>query len=92
MMTFSTRMGEGQGRTKKGRKATKSEGSGLEEGASHILGERFVKNGFLFLRFPTAFKDINGRQALNQGVCVRVWSRQGLGAMEFKGTCGPMYR
>ena len=34
MMTFITRRGEGQGRTKKGRKATKSEGSGLEEGAS----------------------------------------------------------
>ena len=33
MMTFITRRGEGQGRTKKGRKATKSEGSGLEEGA-----------------------------------------------------------
>ena len=33
MMTFITRMGEGQGRTKKGRKATKSEGSGLITGA-----------------------------------------------------------
>ena len=37
MMTFITRMGEGQWRTKKGRKATKSEGSGLEEGASRAL-------------------------------------------------------
>ena len=37
MMTFITRRGEGQGKTKKGRKATKSEGSGLEEGASRAL-------------------------------------------------------
>ena len=37
MMTFITRRGEGQGRTKKGRKATKSKGSGLEEGASRAL-------------------------------------------------------
>ena len=37
MMTFITRRGEGQGRTKKERKATKSEGSGLEEGASRAI-------------------------------------------------------
>ena len=33
MMTFITRTGEGQGKTKKERKATKSKGRGLEEGA-----------------------------------------------------------
>ena len=37
MMTFITRRGEGQGRTKKERKATKSKGRGLEEGASRAL-------------------------------------------------------
>ena len=36
-MTFITRRGEGQGKTKKERKATKSKGSGLEEGASRAL-------------------------------------------------------
>ena len=41
MMTFITRMGEGQGRTKKERKATKSKGSGLEEGASRALRHRY---------------------------------------------------
>ena len=32
MMTFITRRGESQGKTKKERKATKSKGRGLEEG------------------------------------------------------------
>ena len=35
--TFITRRGEGQGETKKERKATKSKGRGLEEGASRAL-------------------------------------------------------
>ena len=33
MMTFITQGGEGRGKTNKKRKATKSEGRGLEEGA-----------------------------------------------------------
>jgi hypothetical protein len=33
MMTFITQRGESQGKTKKERKATKSKGRGLEEGA-----------------------------------------------------------
>ena len=37
MKTFITRRGEGQGKTKKERKATKSKGRGLEEGASRAL-------------------------------------------------------
>ena len=37
MMTFITRRGEGQGKTKKAKKATKSKGRGLEEGASRAL-------------------------------------------------------
>jgi hypothetical protein len=37
MMTFITQRGEGQGKTKKERKATKSKGRGLEEGASRAL-------------------------------------------------------
>ena len=37
MMRFITRRGEGQGKTKKERKATKSKGRGLEEGASRAL-------------------------------------------------------
>ena len=45
MMTFITRRGEGQGRTKKGRKATKSEGSGLEEGASRALMRQYGEGG-----------------------------------------------
>ena len=45
MMTFITRMGEGQGRTKKGRKATKSEGSGLEEGVSRALMRQYGEGG-----------------------------------------------
>ena len=39
MMTFIIRRGEGQGRTKKGRKATKSEGSGLE-GQGRFIADR----------------------------------------------------
>ena len=35
MMTFITQGGEGRGKTNKKRKATKSKGRGLEEGASH---------------------------------------------------------
>ena len=53
MMTFITRRGEGQGKTKKERKATKSEGRGLEEGASralaclpHLLQDRYTSRGF----------------------------------------------
>ena len=45
MMTFITRRGEGQGKTKKGRKATKSEGRGLEEGASRALMPVIGKGG-----------------------------------------------
>ena len=37
MMTFITQRGEGQGKTKKERKATKSKGRGLEKGASRAL-------------------------------------------------------
>ena len=37
MMTFITLRGEGQGNTKKERKATKSRGRGLEEGARRAL-------------------------------------------------------
>ena len=37
MMTFITQGGEGQGNTKKERKATKSRGRGLEEGARRAL-------------------------------------------------------
>ena len=40
MMRFITRRGEGQGKTKKERKATKNEGRGLEEGASRALMRR----------------------------------------------------
>ena len=36
MMTFITQGGEGRGKTNRKRKATKSEGRGLEEGASQI--------------------------------------------------------
>ena len=36
-MTFITGRGEGQGKTKKERKATKRKGRGLEEGASRAL-------------------------------------------------------
>ena len=44
MMTFITRRGEGQGTTKKEGKATKSEGRGLEEGASRALMRQFTTN------------------------------------------------
>ena len=37
MMTFIIQRGEGQGNTKKERKATKSRGRGLEEGARRAL-------------------------------------------------------
>jgi hypothetical protein len=37
MMTFITQRGESQGKTKKERKATKSKGRGLEEGARRAL-------------------------------------------------------
>ena len=37
MMTFITQRGEGQGNTKKERKATKNRGRGLEEGARRAL-------------------------------------------------------
>ena len=42
MMTFITRRGEGQGKMKKERKATKSEGRGLEEGASRALMRQHI--------------------------------------------------
>ena len=45
MMTFITRGGEGQGKTKKERKATKSEGRGLEEGASRALMRQHGEEG-----------------------------------------------
>ena len=38
-MTFITKGGEGRGKMNKRRKATKSKGRGLEEGASRALGE-----------------------------------------------------
>ena len=37
MMTFITQGGEGRGKTNEKRKATKSKGRGLEEGASRAL-------------------------------------------------------
>ena len=37
MMTFITQGGEGRGKTNRKRKATKSKGRGLEEGASRAL-------------------------------------------------------
>ena len=45
MMTFITQRGESQGKTKKERKATKSEGSGLEEGASRALMRQYGEGG-----------------------------------------------
>ena len=45
MMTFITRRGEGQGKTKKQRKATKSKGRGLEEGASRALMRQHGEGG-----------------------------------------------
>ena len=45
MMTFITRRGEGQGKTKKERKATKSKGRGLEEGASRALMRQHGEEG-----------------------------------------------
>ena len=54
MMTFITKGGEGRGKTNKKRKATKSEGRGLEEGASRasflidggLVAHRAVKKTF----------------------------------------------
>ena len=45
MMTFITRRGEGRGRTKKERNATKSKGRGLEEGASRALMRQYGEGG-----------------------------------------------
>ena len=45
MKTFITRRGEGQGKTKKERKATKSKGRGLEEGASRALMRQHGEEG-----------------------------------------------
>ena len=45
MMTFITRRGEGQGKTKNERKATKSKGRGLEEGASRALMRQHGEEG-----------------------------------------------
>ena len=45
MMTFITRRVEGQGKTKKERKATKSKGRGLEEGASRALMRQHGEEG-----------------------------------------------
>ena len=45
MMTFITRRGEGQGKTKKERRATKSKGRGLEEGASRALMRQHGEEG-----------------------------------------------
>ena len=45
MKTFITRRGEGQGKTKKERKATKSKGRGLEEGASRALMRKHGEEG-----------------------------------------------
>jgi len=45
MMTFITQGGEGQGKTNKKRKATKSKGRGLEEGASRALMRQVEEEG-----------------------------------------------
>ena len=45
MMTFITQGGEGRGKTNKKRKATKSEGRGLEEGASRALMRQVGEEG-----------------------------------------------
>ena len=45
MKTFITRRVEGQGKTKKERKATKSKGRGLEEGASRALMRQHGEGG-----------------------------------------------
>ena len=46
MMTFITQGGEGRGKTNKKRKATKSEGRGLEEGASRALMRQVGEEGW----------------------------------------------
>ena len=50
MMTFIIQGGEGRGKTNKKRKATKSKGRGLEEGASRALSL-----GRLWVQRATAF-------------------------------------
>ena len=45
MMTFITQGGEGRRKTNKKRKATKSEGRGLEEGASRALMRQVGEEG-----------------------------------------------
>ena len=45
VMTFITQRGESQGKTKKERKATKSKGRGLEEGASRALMRQHGEGG-----------------------------------------------
>ena len=45
MMTFITQGGEGRGKTNKKRKATKSEGRGLEEGARRALMRQVGEEG-----------------------------------------------
>ena len=45
MMTFIPNGGESQGKTKKERKATKSKGRGLEEGASRALMRQHGEEG-----------------------------------------------
>ena len=45
MMTFITQGVEGQGKTNKKRKATKSKGRGLEEGASRALMRQVGEEG-----------------------------------------------
>ena len=45
MMTFITQGGEGRGKTNKKRKATKSEGRGLGEGASRALKRQVGEEG-----------------------------------------------
>ena len=45
VMTFITQRGEGQGKTKKERKATKSKGRPLEEGASRALMRQHGEGG-----------------------------------------------
>ena len=45
MMTFITQGGEGRGKTNKKRKATKSKGRSLEEGARRALMRRVGEEG-----------------------------------------------
>ena len=48
MMTCITQGGEGRGKTNKKRKATKSKGRGLEEGASRALMRQVLIDGGLY--------------------------------------------